>query len=692
MKKKSIIILISFTFFILVLSIKSYAGYQNFESIDYDVTLNSDSSMDVIETWNIYISGTNTLFKDFELDSSKYSGITNVKVARIDNNEEVYLEQIFQEEYHVPEGCYYGLENNNNQFEIAWNVGLDSSSDTRKYKIYYTVEDAVKIYNDCTELYWQFLGVKNGISSKKITGTIKLPKTVSDIEKLRVWAHGPLNGEINRASADTVSFNLPEIPTKTMLEVRVVTEENIYENSTNFINEKKLSSILKEEKKWADSANFERNKPQMYYAILIIIAVIVSIYMLIKIVRNIKLRNLFVEKHKMNVEPIEYFREIPNEKVSTPARAMYLYTFKRNKPDMDRYEDNILTAVLLELSLKKVIRFENDENGEIKIVFGEIEEEQLIGEEYNVYDFLVSACNYIDNKREYITIKEFSDYAEQHYKLFHKLLCDLEYSASAYHSGFMNIDLNKQLDCKEVDKKISKISSVNRWSFLFAFIFMIGASSEGEIKKYFLVIAIIFWIIIFGNIICVRILKNALKKMSGLTEKGLREKNEWKALKKYMQDYSLLNEKTLPDIVLWEKFLVYATAFGISEEVTEQLKIAHPDMFNVNNVDNYSYWNLVSSSRNRSGFLNDLSNKIENTYRNSERKYRSEMIANSRCYSSSSHSSSSGSGGGFSSGGGGRRTAEVAAVEDKINIRRKHENKKQNYFFNIIFCISTFNI
>ena len=184
MKKKSIIILISFTFFILVLSIKSYAGYQNFESIDYDVTLNSDSSMDVIETWNIYISGTNTLFKDFELDSSKYSGITNVKVARIDNNEEVYLEQIFQEEYHVPEGCYYGLENNNNQFEIAWNVGLDSSSDTRKYKIYYTVEDAVKIYNDCTELYWQFLGVKNGISSKKITGTIKLPKPVSDIEKL----------------------------------------------------------------------------------------------------------------------------------------------------------------------------------------------------------------------------------------------------------------------------------------------------------------------------------------------------------------------------------------------------------------------------------------------------------------------------------------------------------------------------
>ncbi len=667
MKNKTILILVFLAIFLLGLNTKSYAGYQSWNSINYDVTLNSDSSMDVIETWDVNVEYTNTLLKNFELDNSKYSNITNVKVFEVVNNEPIPLQQIYEEQWHVDAGCYYALpvSNNPSKFEIAWHVGLDNSRDTKIYKLYYTIEDATRIYNDCTEFYWQFLGKNNSMSGNNITGTIKLPKEVSDIEKLRVWAHGPLSGEINRESEDTISFKIPKIPINTMLEVRVVTEENIYENSTNFINEKKLSSILKEEKKWANSANFERNKPQIYYAILIVIAIIVSIYMLIKIIRNIKLRNLFVEKHEMNVEPIEYFREIPNEKVSTPARAIYLYSFKSNKPDMDRYEDNILTAVLLELSLKKVIRFENDEHGEIKIILCKIEEQQLMGEEYNVYDFLVSACNYIDNKREYITIKEFSDYAEQHYKLFHKLLCDVEYSASTYHSNFMNIDLNKQLDCKEVDKKISNLEYTNMWSFFLAFVFTLAGFTESEEQKYFVVLGIIFWIIIFGNIICIRILKNALKKMSGLTEKGLREKNEWKALKKYMQDYSLLNEKTLPDIVLWEKFLVYATAFGISEEVTEQLKIAHPDMFNVNNVDNYSYWNLVSSSRNRSGFLNDLSNKIENTYRNSERKYRSEMIANSRSYSSSSHSSSSGSGGGFSSGGGGRRRAEVAVAEDK---------------------------
>ena len=155
--------------------------------------------------------------------------------------------------------------------------------------------------------------------------------------------------------------------------------------------------------------------------------------------------------------------------------------------------------------------------------------------------------------------------------------------------------------------------------------------------------------------------------MSALTEKGMKERNQWKALKKYMEDYSLLNEKTLPDIILWEKFLVYATAFGISKEVIEQLEIVCPDMFNNDNVDRYSYWNFVSNSRYGTSFLDDLSNKMENTYRNAERKYQSEFVSYNRTYSSSEsrHSSSSGSGGGFSSGGGGRRTAEVAVGEDK---------------------------
>ncbi len=39
-----------------------------------------------------------------------------------------------------------------------------------------------------------------------------------------------------------------------------------------------------------------------------------------------------------------------------------------------------------------------------------------------------------------------------------------------------------------------------------------------------------------------------------------------------MEEFSLLKEKEIPHLVLWEKFLVYATAFGIADKVIKQLK------------------------------------------------------------------------------------------------------------------------
>mgnify|MGYP002627185772 CR=1 FL=1 len=70
-----------------------------------------------------------------------------------------------------------------------------------------------------------------------------------------------------------------------------------------------------------------------------------------------------------------------------------------------------------------------------------------------------------------------------------------------------------------------------------------------------------------------------LGNIAVLTQEGNDEKEQWLALKKYLTDYSLLKDKDVPDLVLWEKYLVYATAFGISEKVIESLKATYPEVF-----------------------------------------------------------------------------------------------------------------
>jgi hypothetical protein len=64
------------------------------------VTLNPDGSMDVIETWDVSISQTNTLFKSFNIGGENYN-ISNVKVSKIENGTETQLNDIQKQQYHV---------------------------------------------------------------------------------------------------------------------------------------------------------------------------------------------------------------------------------------------------------------------------------------------------------------------------------------------------------------------------------------------------------------------------------------------------------------------------------------------------------------------------------------------------------------------------------------------------------------
>ena len=186
--------------------------------------------MNVTETWNIEIRDTNTLFKTYKKDSSKYKEITDVEVSEIINGTEKKFTKINRYMYHVTKDCYYGLDNDYGEFEIAW--GASTYRETKTYKITYKVIDAVKNYNDCSELYWQFIGFDFEIPADIVTGKIVLPQGATK-ENTKIWAHGPLNGDIEIDDEAIVKFELKYFEANTFVEVRIANTENIFINNTN---------------------------------------------------------------------------------------------------------------------------------------------------------------------------------------------------------------------------------------------------------------------------------------------------------------------------------------------------------------------------------------------------------------------------------------------------------------------------
>ena len=596
----SIILLVLTTFSIYVRADDSSSLY--LDKLKFDVTVNEDGSMDVVETWNIDISHVNTLYKTFKIDDDKFTSIKNVRVKDITGNRE--FTQIDEEMYHVTENCYYGLINSKGNFEIAWGVGLDDRYATRTYEISYTVVDAIGKYNDYAELYWQFIGEDFEVDADKITGTITLPSNAESEEDIKVWGHTEnLNGEIYVTDTDKIKFQLENFDAGRYVEVRVLFPTEMIESTGRVYNEDRYDDVIKEETRWANQANLRRQWEEIKdevvatFVIFVILALcIIFIEKAVKYGKKLSSIKKFVPEQKL-----DYFRDLP-EKDTTPGEAVYILKEPYNA--FSRHFGKIFSATLLDLKLKDYIdlRVEKTDKNKDKIYLKKLKESDsnLKSDEKRILDFAYKAFG----KKTEVEMKTLEQYIEKH-----------PAGVEALINGCLKAIESQLKESKMFDKKqkeeFSNYAGLSGVYYVFAIVTLFWAFP----------LAII---LLINGLICGSIKKRA----NVLTQKGVDSKEKWKGLKKYMEDFSLLNEKEIPAIEVWEHYLVYATAFGIADKVLKQLKTIYPNIDELDSIHTSTYMYFMYHSNFETSFSSSISSSI-----------------------SSSYSSATGGGGGFSGGG-----------------------------------------
>ena len=638
-KIKKIFLILFFVLLFILIANKSDASSSSLELkyLNFYAEILENGDMEVTERWDIYISNTNTLFKTFKTDINKYTDITDVKVKEIVNGERKEFNEISRYMYHVNKDNYYGLINDDGDFEIAWGVGLDNDSDRRVYEISYKVEDAIGKYTDYSQLYWQFVGEDFEIDAKKITGTIILPNEVNNKEEIRVWGHtAGLNGEIYATDNDKIEFTIDDFKAGTYVEIRTLFPNYILnEEVKREYNHEILGTVLDEEEEWANEANRIRGRRNLLVVLYYLVVIIISILLIINIIKKIKL--IATRKLIKPSQEITYFREIPREDAS-PGEAVYLLRKAKGKLQSNDI-GKIFSATILSFSLKKLIELEEKQNekGKEEIYIKLKDKEGILNlknkDEKAVGEFLISAFGGRENTE--ISVKELEKFIKKSSPTnilniqqrigsgFNRKLIELKIIDKEAKSNYEN----------ESGKQAVKIS-------LILMVICLGILIIEKLGDLAIIGTIAFEVIFFLNIIISGI---AIYKINFYTQQGIDEIEKWRGLKKYMEEFSLLNEKEVPEIAIWEKFLVYATAFGIADKVLKQLKIVYPDIENSINVNTYPYMYLMIHTNFSRSFSNAISSSM-----------------------SSAYSSASGGGGGFSGGGGGRSEAGGRrSAEDK---------------------------
>lgn len=601
MKRFKILLIILFLVFILP---TVYAGTAYVDDINIDAKINTDGSMTVEETilWDIE-EDLNGVYRDILIKNpaNEFNSASGIVVEKVEVEGKEFT-------------CSYSELQNGDSGKYNIN-DIEGGKQIKIYRpledeyvtttITYTLYDVVVVYNDIAEMYWNFIGSGWEYGIDNVSINISLPGN-SDV--LKIFAHGPLYGYSEIVSNDSVVLKVENLRSNEQVDARLLLDKSLVD-TTKVVNEDKLENVLQEEAVLAKQANVKRElAKKAFYAsiVLVVIALIIPVVILIKVKKK-SLKSEFNGK---------YYRELPED--YGPA-IMNKVLF----PVQGVASSNDMLATLLDLVRRKYVEIEplykNNKKKPYDYKLKLVKED--ISELNESEQHLIQKMIFVDVNE--ITLNEISKKNSKSMKAQQK----------AYEAYEKWSELLKKI-AEEKDLLREKPIKNGKNIFICVIITLaVTAFGVGfDLSDIVAIGGIGLFICVFEVLfICLKIADLGIR-----TQKGVNHESMWKAFKKFLLDFSKLDEHDYKSIAIWEHYLVYATGLGISKQVIKELKLVYPTEFEQNSsmLNTYATISLLSDD-NFSGFTNSFNTAASTAF--------------------SSPSSSNGSGGGFSGGAGGRR-------------------------------------
>lgn len=536
---------------------------------------------------------------------------------------------------------------------------VDKQEDGEKYLIYnhsrmnkdfflsYTLHNMAVLHNDVAELDLNIF-MQNQVSIGNLEIYFHIP---TNQQLLRVWGHGVSDGNSEIIDFQTVKVDVTDMGLEDAIDVRLVFDKEAIINSSKTTDIDAFERIIANEEKLAELANEERDQKyrvlqeeayglveqaersknrndyeEAYRKINLLRETDeLKTELLVRLVnleskverKETILRVLFsstsvawilglfiityyiYRKFDKEYEPQfkgKYFRDFPAS--YGPATVGYLLHRKVSNDD--------LSASILDLINRKVISFEEKDRDYIFKLLKH--KEKLTESEERLLKFLFG-----DEKE--ITLSEFKKGAKKNYEDF----------ITSYSNWLNRATMDAEKECFYEDLTVCKVIGI-----LYSLIGIVAGICLAGKPTYFSTL----WMSLLGFLTLIYFIAFTKK-----TVKGAEDYAKWTALKRFMEDFGKMDEKELPEVTLWEKYLVYAISLGCADKLAKQMRVKIEN-FETSNVDmtdmvfDMMYFNhLINFNR----VINQsVQQSITSAY--------NERIA------TSNHSSGQGFGGGFSGG------------------------------------------
>ena len=575
------------------------------ERLDIVANIERDGSLEVEERVIYDIGEINGIL--YNIDALGYGKFTDL--------------QIFYED----DGEFKQARNNTAPSEGNFTVSVDdglykiklyapSQNERKEFIFRYNLTRGVTVYRDIAQLNRKMVGKEWQNSIGNISVTVNLPENVKK-DDIYAFGHGPLTGNIEILDGKSVRYTLNNYRPGEFLEVNLLFPKNILTSFNPLLmkNKSALKEILDMEGKLAKEANDARKRAIIGFYLGRVVLVLAVAWWLFLVV-FIYLKNS--KRYKVENEYGEYFRELPDD--YSPSIAGTLVS--RNLYPSGRE----LFAMLLDLVRKGHLKLEEGEKTTTLIL--QESGKPLSEEEKFILNWYIRELG--DGEKIILESVEASIKGRGGAKEFNR---NYERWRTIVYSDMLEKNL-------KMDKRDKFSTSLGIFTGIAYFI------GGGMLVVYFQSELFILMILL-GFILLPYTFSR--KRASLEKEKAI---SRWEAFKKFLVDYSNLEEAKLASIELWEHYFVYAVALGVAEKVAK------------------GYSKIMSKKGEESTIIggrgyrnNSLMNMYlySHAFRSMERNTSFVAQRAMESVARSSRSSARGRGGGFSggsSGGGGGRS------------------------------------
>ena len=563
------------------------------------------------------------IYWKYDIDPNKYSSIKDISVKRSDTAEDYAYapfkspagmsDQMWNQEYSKQWYAYDitaetdftlgSKSEENRKIEIGWNIPSVKSGNM-SFEIELTFENILTVHSDVAYFKWEPIGSDNTIPIENLSADVKFPQEPEGIQTW-AWLHFGGKSTVSRTSESDLHFTAQSIGPHVYIDLVAMCDSSAIPNSLKVFSEpakdKVIAEETAEEKTWYEFQEKQARKNLLCLIAGATAAVLLAIWLMIGAFRTYRLG------HYLGTEI--YWREpLDISPAATAEIAMYMGLGNRSSKI-----SRIISSSILSLATK----------GYLSIYPGPAHMYHRDGNQYKK-----TAQMFIDNPSMAGVKKSTSTIAINHKVLTDQsldLFPSLSYSetcvltllrALSVRTGFEAFDLNMMREkCKNWTSGSVYMKNIERaaasefkaacptksaagWTLMPSALQAVAAIfCFGQIlsSPYPLIHAIIVMLAVFTAVFSI-----CYSSKRVLTPAGNLSAGRVVGLYNYLNDFSNFKDRDSRDLVLWDRYLVYAAAMGISDKAIKEFAKAYPSLAETDNSGMYDtvlYWYVFGSPR-----------------------------------------------------------------------------------------------